>query len=80
MSLWVSDERWEVNLPAEEVPQELQEPALGINFARDGMQEKDWPSLVVVPCDAWFLAVVFYFGARYGFDKAIGTVLSSLFF
>ncbi|KAK8975743.1 hypothetical protein V6N11_057585 [Hibiscus sabdariffa] len=35
-------EQWEVNLPAEEVPPELPEPALGINFARDGMQEKDW--------------------------------------
>ena len=29
---------WEVNLPAEEVPLELPEPTLGINFARDGMQ------------------------------------------
>ena len=29
---------WEVDLPAEEVPPELPEPALGINFARDGMQ------------------------------------------
>ena len=29
---------WEVNLAAEEVPPELPEPALGINFARDGMQ------------------------------------------
>jgi hypothetical protein len=27
-----------VQLPAEEVPPELPEPALGINFARDGMQ------------------------------------------
>ena len=36
------NESWEVNLPAEEVPPELPEPALGINFARDGMQEKDW--------------------------------------
>ncbi|KAG2311282.1 hypothetical protein Bca52824_022839 [Brassica carinata] len=35
------NEVWEVNLPAEEVPPELPEPALGINFARDGMQEKN---------------------------------------
>ncbi|KAL2664339.1 hypothetical protein GLYMA_02G177400v4 [Glycine max] len=35
-------EQWEVNLLAEEVPPKLPEPALGINFARDGMQEKDW--------------------------------------
>ncbi|XP_059642015.1 PHD finger protein ALFIN-LIKE 4-like isoform X2 [Cornus florida] len=63
-------EQWEVNLPAEEVPPELPEPALGINFARDGMQEKDWLSLVAVHSDSWLLAVAFYFGARFGFDKA----------
>ncbi|CAH2040369.1 unnamed protein product [Thlaspi arvense] len=52
------------------------EPALGINFARDGMQEKDWLSLVAVHSDAWLLAVAFYFGARFGFDtKLIGTVV-----
>ncbi|GLU10091.1 hypothetical protein SLE2022_269160 [Rubroshorea leprosula] len=64
------NEQWEVNLPAEEVPPELPEPALGINFARDGMQEKDWLSLVSVHSDAWLLSVAFYFGARFGFDKA----------
>ncbi|GAY37473.1 hypothetical protein CUMW_029260 [Citrus unshiu] len=63
-------EQWEVNLPAEEVPPELPEPALGINFARDGMQEKDWLSLVAVHSDAWLLSVAFYFGARFGFDKS----------
>ncbi|MQL74976.1 hypothetical protein Taro_007341 [Colocasia esculenta] len=63
------NEQWEVNLPAEEVPPEFPEPALGINFARDGMQEKDWISLVAVHSDAWLLAVAFYFGARFGFDK-----------
>ncbi|XP_073303940.1 PHD finger protein ALFIN-LIKE 5-like [Primulina huaijiensis] len=63
-------EQWEVNLPAEEVPPELPEPALGINFARDGMQDKDWLSLVAVHSDAWLLSVAFYFGARFGFDKA----------
>ncbi|KAG6530797.1 hypothetical protein ZIOFF_004555 [Zingiber officinale] len=56
-------------LTTEEVPPELPEPALGINFARDGMQEKDWLSLVAVHSDAWLLAVAFYFGARFGFDK-----------
>ncbi|XP_020225917.1 PHD finger protein ALFIN-LIKE 4 [Cajanus cajan] len=64
------NEQWEVNLPAEEVPPELPEPALGINFARDGMQDKDWLSLVAVHSDAWLLAVAFYFGARFGFDSA----------
>ena len=33
-----SDGSWAVDLPAEEVPPEVPEPALGINFARDGMQ------------------------------------------
>ncbi|XP_020701320.1 PHD finger protein ALFIN-LIKE 8 isoform X1 [Dendrobium catenatum] len=63
------NETWEVALPAEEVPPELPEPALGINFARDGMDEKDWLSLVAVHSDSWLLAVAFYFGARFGFDK-----------
>ncbi|KAL3363386.1 hypothetical protein AABB24_012591 [Solanum stoloniferum] len=63
-------EQWEVNLPAEEVPPELPEPALGINFARDGMQEKEWLALVAVHSDAWLLSVSFYFGARFGFDRA----------
>ncbi|KAL5208350.1 hypothetical protein ABZP36_032785 [Zizania latifolia] len=55
--------------PAEEVPPELPEPALGINFARDGMIEKDWLSLVAVHSDSWLLSVAFYFGSRFGFDK-----------
>jgi hypothetical protein len=63
------NESWEVNLPAEEVPPELPEPALGINFARDGMQEKDWLSMVAVHSDAWLLSVAFYFGTRFGYDK-----------
>ncbi|CAN4099426.1 unnamed protein product [Withania somnifera] len=63
-------EHWEVNLPAEEVPPELPEPALGINFAGDGMLEKDWLALVAVHSDAWLLSVAFYFGARFVFDKA----------
>lgn len=58
------DEAWEVNLPAEEVPPELPEPALGINFARNGMQRKDWLSLVAVHSDVWLLAVAFFYGAR----------------
>ncbi|XP_042033489.1 PHD finger protein ALFIN-LIKE 4-like isoform X2 [Salvia splendens] len=61
---------WEVNLPVEEVPPELPEPALGINFARDGMQEKDWLALIAVHSDSWLLSVAFYFGARFSIDKA----------
>lgn len=55
----------EVQLPAEEVPPELPEPALGINFARDGMQRKDWLALVAVHSDAWLMAVAFYYGAKF---------------
>lgn len=71
------NEQWEVNLPAEEVPPELPEPALGINFARDGMEDKDWLSLVAVHSDSWLLSVAFYFGARFGFDKASRYFFSS---
>ncbi|KAK9669744.1 hypothetical protein RND81_13G151600 [Saponaria officinalis] len=63
------NETWEVTLPVEEVPPELPEPALGINFARDGMEEKEWLSLVSVHSDSWLLSVAFYFGARFGFHK-----------
>ncbi|KAJ3673067.1 hypothetical protein LUZ60_006441 [Juncus effusus] len=63
------NETWEVNLPAEEVPPEIPEPALGINFAREGMQEKDWLAMVAVHSDAWLISVAFYFGSRFGFDK-----------
>ncbi|KAE9591997.1 hypothetical protein Lal_00038359 [Lupinus albus] len=58
------NETWEVTLPAEEVPPELPEPALGINFARDGMNRRDWLSLVAVHSDSWLLSVAFYLGAR----------------
>ncbi|KAL0875751.1 hypothetical protein Bca101_025456 [Brassica carinata] len=63
------NETWEVDLPVDEVPPELPEPALGINFARDGMPEKDWISLVAVHSDSWLISVAFYFGARFGFGK-----------
>ncbi|KAG0450263.1 hypothetical protein HPP92_026981 [Vanilla planifolia] len=56
---------WEATLPAEEVPPELPEPALGINFARDGMNRRDWLSLVAVHSDSWLLSVAFYLGARF---------------
>jgi len=59
-----NNESWEVTLPAEEVPPELPEPALGINFARDGMNRRDWLSLVAVHSDSWLLSVAFYLGAR----------------
>ncbi|KAH7518366.1 hypothetical protein FEM48_Zijuj09G0164200 [Ziziphus jujuba var. spinosa] len=65
----LSNETWEVNLPIEEVLHELPEPALGINFTRDRMQENDCLSLVAVHGDSWLLSVAFYFGAHFGFGK-----------
>ncbi|KAG1365683.1 PHD finger protein ALFIN-LIKE 1 [Cocos nucifera] len=62
---------WEVTLPAEEVPPELPEPALGINFARDGMNRKDWLSLVAVHSDSWLLSIAFFFGARFNGNERI---------
>lgn len=55
---------WNVDLPAEEVPAELPEPCLGINFARDGMARKEWLALVAVHSDAWLMSVAFYYGAK----------------
>lgn len=47
-----------------QVPPELPEPALGINFARDGMKRSDWLSLVAVHSDSWLMAIAFFNGAR----------------
>jgi hypothetical protein len=58
------DGSWAVDLPADEVPPEMPEPALGINFSRAGMERKAWLSLVAVHSDAWLMAVAFYNGAR----------------
>jgi len=55
---------WEVALPAEEVPPEMPEPALGINFARDGMKRRDWLALVAVHSDAWLVSVAYFYAAR----------------
>ena len=55
---------WEVTLPSEEVPPELPEPTLGINFARDDVSRRDWISLVAVHSDSWLLSVAFYLGIR----------------
>ena len=59
-----ADGVWKVDLPEEEVPPELPEPVLGINFARDGMQRKDWIALIAVHSDAWLMAVAYYYGAK----------------
>lgn len=62
------DGQWAVDLPAEEVPPEMPEPSLGINFSRAGMQKRDWLMLVAVHSDTWLYAVAFYNGARLNKD------------
>lgn len=63
------NEKWEVNLPSEEVPPEIPEPVLGINFARDGMKEKDWLALVAVHSDSWLHALASFFSSKFGLQK-----------
>uniref|UniRef100_A0A7S0YAB0 Alfin N-terminal domain-containing protein n=1 Tax=Polytomella parva TaxID=51329 RepID=A0A7S0YAB0_9CHLO len=58
------DGTWTLDLPADEVPSELPEPSLGLNFARDGMQKREWLSLVAVHSDAWLIAVAFFYGVK----------------
>lgn len=47
-----ADGTWEVSPPCEEVPPELPEPTLGINFARDGGCWMSWYA-AVVECTCW---------------------------
>jgi hypothetical protein len=62
------DGNWSVDLPVEEVPPELPEPVLGINFARDGMERKDWLALCAVHSDAWLMSLAFFYSARFDAD------------
>eukprot|EP01018_Ginkgo_biloba_P033515 Gb_25088 [translate_table: standard] len=63
------DGSWDVNRPADELPPELPEPLLGINFVREEMDKNEWISLVAAHSDAWLSAVWSYIGARSGFHK-----------
>ena len=63
------NETWEVGLPVEQVPADLSEPTVGINFARDGMLEKDWLSLIALHCDSCLISIAFNFGARFRINK-----------
>ncbi|KAK4253271.1 hypothetical protein QN277_010595 [Acacia crassicarpa] len=63
------NETWEVTLPPAFLPHDIPEPALGINFARQGMQPKDWLSLVAAHSDSWLHSVAFYFGALLNRDE-----------
>jgi hypothetical protein len=74
-----ANEAWQVALPAEEVPTELPEPALGINFARDGMNRRDWLALVAVHSDSWLVSVAFYYAARLNRNDRYALLISPLF-
>eukprot|EP00958_Prasinococcus_capsulatus_P019351 scaffold2367_cov376-Prasinococcus_capsulatus_cf.AAC.3 len=56
---------WVVSLPCQEVPPEMPDPAVGINFARDGMRREDWLALVAVHSDVWLMSVVTYYSAAF---------------
>ena len=66
-------------LPAEEVPTELPEPARGINFARDGMNRRDWLALVAVHSASWLVSVAFYYAARLNRNDRYALLISPLF-
>lgn len=61
--------KWAVNLPVDDIPSELPEPILGINFARDALDEKEWIDMVAIHSDSWLISMVSFFGAKYRFDK-----------
>ncbi|KAG8100243.1 hypothetical protein GUJ93_ZPchr0013g36536 [Zizania palustris] len=54
---------WEVAMPADNVPPQLPEPVIGINFSRDGMLRRDWLRLIAIHSDSWLLSVAFFLGA-----------------
>eukprot|EP00210_Caulerpa_lentillifera_P005307 g5070.t1 len=55
---------WDVCMPSEEVPSELPEPVLGINYARDGMTREEWLALVAIYSDSWLISLAFFSAAR----------------
>ncbi|RDX97968.1 PHD finger protein ALFIN-LIKE 1, partial [Mucuna pruriens] len=54
---------WEVNLPSLKYLADFPDPTPGINFLRDGMNRKDWVSLIAVYSDSWLLSMAFYLGS-----------------
>ncbi|CAL9177450.1 unnamed protein product [Musa hybrid cultivar] len=61
------DETWELKEPPD-VPHELPEPNIGINFARDGMPEKEWLGRIAIHSDAWLYSYAFYIAIRADLD------------
>ncbi|KAI9118065.1 hypothetical protein K1719_010397 [Acacia pycnantha] len=64
-----NEEQWRVDPPAEIVPTNLPEPALGINWVRDTMPKTKWLYVVAKHGDAWLHAVASVEGSRLGFRQ-----------
>ncbi|KAL2337079.1 hypothetical protein Fmac_011525 [Flemingia macrophylla] len=64
-----SDGRWEISLPEEQVPTDIPEPALAINFGREGINRCDWFHLVAMHSDSWLLSVAFSYGFSLNTNK-----------
>ncbi|XP_022855672.1 PHD finger protein ALFIN-LIKE 7-like [Olea europaea var. sylvestris] len=64
------NETWEVKPPDETLPPAVPEPIIGINFARDKMQEKEWFSKVAILSDGWLLSLAFCYASAFKFGKS----------
>ncbi|VVB13357.1 unnamed protein product [Arabis nemorensis] len=61
---------WEVSPQVLDLPPEIPEPVLGINFARDGMTRRAWLQFVAHHCDCWLLSLAFFYGSRLSRDES----------
>ncbi|KAG2334576.1 hypothetical protein Bca52824_005756 [Brassica carinata] len=64
------DGTWDVREPGVLLPPNLPEPAVGINFARDGMRAIVWLTLVAVHSDSWLRSLASFFGAGLSRDDS----------
>ncbi|MFS7988021.1 putative chromatin regulator PHD family [Helianthus anomalus] len=61
---------WEVTLPTENVPSDIPDPPLGINFARDDMDRKDWLFAVAIHSDSWLISMAFFYASWLSLNAA----------
>merc|ERR1711879_286021 len=59
------DGTWHVGPPCIEVPPELPEPSIGINFARDAMNKMQWISMCAIHSDSWLISVAAFYSAQF---------------
>ncbi|MFS7988035.1 putative chromatin regulator PHD family [Helianthus anomalus] len=65
-----SNGSWEVTLPTENVPSDIPDPVLGINFARDDMDRKDWLLAVAIHSDSWLISMAFFYASWLSLNAA----------